>query len=151
MDDQDQLLILFSWLFIAVMFLCVMIPFLRGRSDLISGFNLFLVGSANFVGASALGSAYSGSHYLDYHPDDYMWFMLGVVTFFSTVVFTYHVFKLPRKLGGRLFRKWPPVTVPVLFFMVPCSFMLTLVPAFVIRLQFFSQLFGQIGNKAIAF
>lgn len=149
--QQDELLIIFSWCFIGAMFLSVLIPFLRGRTDLLTGWNLFLMGSANFVGASALGSAYSGEHYMRYRPSDYTWFMMGAITFYTTASLVYWYFKYPRRLGGRILRRWPPITVPVLFVMVPASFVLILAPFFIGRIPFVGQLIGQIGNKAVAF
>jgi len=147
----DQLLTVFSLFFIGSMVLLVVVPYLRGRSDLVSAWNFFLVGSANFVGASAIGAASSGSHYTEYTDLDYLRFFAGVITFYTVLVVTYHGFKWPRRMAGRALLKWPPVTVPVLYMMVPIAMLFVLGMMFPPPIPGLLQFIHQMGMKAIIF
>ncbi|MFV1965323.1 MAG: hypothetical protein ACC628_07855 [Pirellulaceae bacterium] len=147
----DQFLIIFACLFIVVMMLLVLVPYLLGRSDLPTSWNLFLIGSANFIGASSIGAATSEAHYIEYDDGDYYRFFLGVVTFYTTLVLTYYWVKIPRRVAGLALLKWPPVTVPVLFLMVPIAPIFIMGARLLPPIPFLSPLLFQVGVKAVVF
>ena len=129
---MPSILLYFSWAFVILMVLAVLVPYIRGRSDLLTPWNLFLLGSADFVGLSAVMSA-SGErtqHYLDYTARDYFLYMAGVVVFYATLFLTYHYMKFPRRLAGRTLRKWPPRSVPVLLLSACVGLGLAMLPIF---------------------
>ena len=142
---MPSILLYFSWAFVILMVLAVLVPYMRGRSDLLTPWNLFLIGSADFVGLSAVMSA-SGErtqHYLDYTARDYFLYMAGVVVFYSTLFLTYHHMKLPRRWAGRTLRKWPPQTVPVLLLTASAGLVVAMLPIFPIPIVGVAQ-FGAI-------
>jgi hypothetical protein len=151
--DPERLLIPFCWLFIGSLLLLIVVPYLLKRSDLMTSWNFFLLGSANFVGAAGLKAGYSSDKFriFDYTQQDYLYFILGVVTFFVTLAASYYWIKLPRRLAGRFLRKWPPTNVSVLFFMLPLSLVLAVGSAFPPPIPGLGQIVMQIGGKAIVF
>ena len=139
------------WLLIVILTMTIIIPYLRGRSDLLTTWNIFLLGAINFVGGAGLMAAYYPDFFrvLDYTRRDYEYFMLGIIVFFSTLLFTYYVVKFPRRIAGRVLLKWPPATDNVLCFMLIVSVGLSLLSIFPPRIIGITQVLMQLGNKAI--
>jgi hypothetical protein len=148
-----EMMIPFCWTFIGGLFLLVIVPYVRKRSDLLTSWNLFLLGSINFVGAAGLKASYSSDEFriFDYTSRDYLYFMLGVLTFYGTIILSYYRIKVPRKMAGRFLRKWPPMNVSVLFFMLPLSLLLAVLSVFPPPVPGLSQIATQVGNKAVVF
>lgn len=146
-------LILFSWVFIGVLALLIAIPYLRGNSDLLTTWNLFLMGSINFVGLGGLKAGYAPDHFriFNYSNADYEYFILGVLAFFIPLVIAYHAIRFPRKLAGKTFRRWPPATPSVLFLMLGLAMVFSIGSVFPIPITGVRQIMSQVGNKAIVF
>jgi len=152
MSPADNLTV-FSYAFIGAMILLITVPYFMRRSDLLTSWNVFLLGSINFVGLAAYVAGTSPEHFkiFEYTRSEYNQYMLGVVTFYVTLVIAYHWLKLPRKAAGTLFRKWPPASMAVLFFMLALNIAAALGSVFPIPIVGFAQLMSQLGNKAIVF
>ena len=131
----------FAWVFIVIMFLMIVLPYIFKRSDLLTTWNFFLAGSGLFVGYSVVNSSYS-SHMVPYSNMDYLLYWLGALAFYGTITFVYYRFKFPRKLSTKILQKWPPTKPAVLFFMIPLAgfFMLGIL---------FPQLLAFAGGRAL--
>jgi hypothetical protein len=106
MLPQDETFRLLSWLFVVVMALWIMIPYLRGKRDLMNFLNIFLLGSMLFMGLS--GVAWSRlEHRAVYSTEDYNLLYVGTFVFYLMLFLSYRYVKWPRKAAGRFFRKWP--------------------------------------------
>ncbi|MEX2171557.1 MAG: hypothetical protein WD851_19720 [Pirellulales bacterium] len=129
----------------------ILVPYLRRKSDLLTAWNFFLVGAINFVGLAALKAAYSSHEFriLAYERRDYELYIIGAITFFVTLTLAYYWLKFPRKLAGRLFRKWPPVSTSVLYVMIAMSLGMAVLPLLPIRIPGVSQVIYHLGNKGI--
>ena len=141
----------FCYAFLVVMGLLILVPYLRGRSDLLSGWNFFLLGAMNFVGLAGLQAAYEPSHFriLAYSNRDYQLYMVGVVVFFTSLVLFYRFVKFPRRAAGYLLRKWPPATATTLFGMLILSIALAALSLKPPPIMGVAQIIAQTGNKAI--
>lgn len=117
---SEPILIVFAWTFITAMWLMIIVPYVCGRSDLMTAWNLFLAGSSLFVGYSIINSTYS-MHFIQYTSLDYYRYCLGGTVFYLVITLVYYRFKLPRKLSGKILQKWPPAKPAVLFFMIPLA------------------------------
>ena len=149
--SDERILIPFGYAFIGVMLLLIFVPYLRRRSDLATTWNMFLLGAINFVGMASLKAAYSSHEFriLAYERRDYVLYILGAITFFVTLTVAYYWIKFPRKLAGRLFRKWPPMSIEVLYAMIALSLGMAIVAQLPIRIPVASQLIFHLGNKGI--
>ncbi|QDS97528.1 hypothetical protein [Adhaeretor mobilis] len=149
----EKLLILFSWILIAVLGLAILVPYIRRRSDLITAKNIFLLGSINFVGIAGLVSGYSSEKFkiLEYERSDYMLFMCGAIVFFVTMFASYHLIKFPKRLAGKYFRKWPSASGTTLFVMLGIALLMGLVSAFPPNIVGISSSIVHIGNKGTSF
>ena len=125
MQPMQWILVPFGWLFIVAMLAAILIPFLRRRADLITVWTLYLFGSAYFIGWSAVVSGIPIERYQwDFEPWDYMRFVMGAVTFYVVLFFSYYYFKFPRRWAGKRLRKWPSTSVSVLVLLIPfCAFL----------------------------
>ena len=152
MSPADNLTI-FAYIFISALLLLIAVPYFRRKSDLLTSWNVFLLGSINFVGLAALkaGTASEEFKILEYTRSDYNHFMMGAVTFYGTLALAYHWLKLPRKAAGSLFRKWPPANMAVLYLMLGLTVAAALVSIFPPPIVGLAQITSQLGNKAIVF
>ncbi len=141
-----RLLFLFSWMFVAVMLLMITVPYLRRQRDLLTTWNLFLLGSACFVGLSGVGTTGYPNRLVEYTRADYLWFFSGVFTFYVTLWLTYTFFRWPRRAAGRRLRKWPKMSNPVLFVLMPLCMVMSLGLLFPVQIQGIGQLMANVGK-----
>lgn len=83
----------------------------RWGDDLVTPRNLFLVGVANFMGVAGLSCGIAGLYHSDSTLGDAIWFIAGTALFFTTFFWSYRRWRLPQRLGGKVFTKSPPVNV----------------------------------------
>ena len=148
---MQWLLIPFGWLYIIAMFLAIVVPYLRGRADLLTPWTLFLLGSANFIGYAAVqsGNAESFQQY-DYNTDaTYLWFIAGAMVYTVAAFAAYYWFHFPTRAAGRTFRRWvgsdsTAVLVLLLSFCAALSLGTVLYP----NIQFFGQIVSMMGQAA---
>jgi hypothetical protein len=134
----------------------VVMPYLRGRADLLTAWSLFLLGFANFAGISAIQSGSADYHLYGMFGDNEYWrFALGSIVFLVAVTFAYHKFKWPRRLAQRRMHKLPPATMQVMFFGLMLCWVLTTGGILAPNVQFIGQILILVGwsasNYAIAF
>lgn len=140
-----------SWAAIILAVLTVIVPYMRGKTDLLTSWNLFLLGTVVFVGLSGL-EAYSQPELfrvLEYTRADYEYYLWGLFTFFVSIYVGYYLIKVPRRVADRFPRKWPPASTGVLVVTLPLVMMLAIGSVFPPQIQILHQFFVQIGNKAI--
>ena len=144
-------LIPFGYAFMVGCGLMIVVPFLRGRTDLLTTWNFFLFGSAIFVGGSSLLAGWTDEPYLDHSFGDYLLFYIGVVVFYVTLMLTYHLLPWPRRWAGRYFRKWPGQSIPVLSLLLPVCALLTAAAVFAPPIPGVKQALIQVGPSASLF
>ena len=110
MNPSDQYLNVFAVGLIAMIGAAIVIPYLRGRTDLVSASNAFLFGGMVFVGLSCFECTSRAAHMDDYTAKTYQLFMISAVWFFAVYVLAYHWWRWPKRVGTRVFQKWPEPT-----------------------------------------
>lgn len=147
---MQSLLVFFGWFAVITSALVILVPYLRGRGDLISSWTLYQLGCANFLGLAAIQSGNAMSHaYIVPHPGDYAKFVLGGVVFYIVSIVTYYYFPLAPKIANRTFRKFGPRYPKVMLSLFPMCFLLTLGYLFVPNIQFLGQIMMIVGKAAI--
>jgi hypothetical protein len=141
---------------IAISFGLIAIPFLRGKADAFTAWNLLLLGGVIFVGVGALEVVYGYWHW-----PELQWFqptrheinkyIVGTVAFYSMLLVAYYGLKAPRKLVSRCFNKWPNQTLGWQFFSLALCFILTLLALVFRSVPILNSLFGNISQKAAVF
>src|SRR3989304_1587375 len=134
----------------------IVIPYLRGKSDAITAWNLLLLGGAIFVGVGCLEVAYGVFHWPElqwFQPTkhDVEKFVLGTLVFYATLFFTYYVLKWPRRLVAPFFNKWPQQSTNWDFFLLAFCLGLTLLPFLFNGVPILNSIFFNISHKAAVF
>jgi hypothetical protein len=142
-----------SWAAIILSLLTVIVPYVRRKSDLLTSWNFFLLGTVSFVGLSGLEAYWQPELFrqLEYTSADYEKFIWGLVTFYATLYLGYYWIKLPRSMADRFPRKWPAGSATVLAFMLPLTAVMAVGSIFPPQIPIVHQFFVQVGNKAIVF
>ncbi len=153
---MQSLLVLCGVLVLVATLAMVVVPYLRGRADLLTAWSLFLLGMGNFVGISAIQSGLAESHlYGVFGTSEYWRFALGSVVFLVAVSVTYYTFKWPRRFAHRRMHKTPPVTPAVMICALFFCWLLALAGTRAPNVQFVGQILifigGSASNFAIAF
>lgn len=149
MSAAQTLLVPFSWLYIGFIALVIIVPFVRGKADLLTGKNVFLLGVMNYIGIAGLYSGYMPDFFrvLDYDRSDYENFVVGAIVFLGSLLLAYAFSRPSRKLAGRTLRKWPPTSAAVLYFMLVFALVFSVLGFLPIPIPGVAQLMFQIGNK----
>jgi hypothetical protein len=146
---MKEWLVIFGWFFVLASGAMILIPYLRRKHDLLNSWTLFMFGSMNFVGFSAIQAGNSLTHlYTVVNPDDYAKFVIGASAFYAAAIFTYYFVKFPTKVSQHVLRKWPPRTPSVMMRLVPVCVVLVLGMVFAPNVQFIGQImlfFGVYG------
>src|SRR4051794_35810098 len=148
---MQPLLVLFGWLFTAAMLLAILVPWLTRRSDLLTTWNLFLLGSANFVGVAAIQTGHATKHLWAYTDADYVRFLVGAVVLYGTLFLTYYKAKWPRRLAGRWLRTWPPIEGPPMLALIGACAAFGLVTIFQVQVQGLAQILYLMGVACSCF
>ena len=143
----------FGYAFMAFCALMVAVPYLKGRQDLITTWNLFWIGSLMFMGNSALQAEIAIRNpplrqWRALETGDYVWFYAGVATFYTTIMLVYYRFRLPVKLAGTLLRKWPPLGVGSLVLLLVLCILVSLLRVSPVPIPFLGQVGVQLGATA---
>ena len=125
MSPNDQTLFSFSIAFSAAMFVAVLVPYLRGKRDLFTFWNLFLFGSAIFVGLSGLNSVTKG-HRFHYSTSVFTHLYLGLAAFYIPLFLAYRSLKMPKRLASRWLTAWPKFNSSTLYTLTIFSLIMTL-------------------------
>src|SRR5262245_14418964 len=112
MPNTDPL-VLFGFAVIAVMGLVILVPFLRGKSDLLTSWNTLLLGVAIFVGLAAIEAnfvpklPYDELNWFQPTEKEVKWFMWANFSFIATLLLAFYYNTPAKKFAQRHFRKWP--------------------------------------------
>jgi len=141
---------------IALTFGLIVIPYLRGKCDVLTAWNLFLLGGVMFTGVGCLEVAYGVFHWPElqwFQPSkqDVSKFMLGTVCFYATLLFSYYKLKWPRRVAAVFFNKWPPQSTGSLYFFLGLFLCLMLMAFLFKNVPIANALFGNVSHKAAVF
>ena len=143
MLPQDKTLELFSLLFCLAMALMILVPYARGKSDLLSFCNIFLGGSILFIGLS--GYAWSSEeHRGQYAPQVYTLYYLGFSIFYTCLILSYTFVKFPRKFAARYFRAWPKPSFATYFSLALFAIVLSVFTLFKLPIPFVGEILFQL-------
>lgn len=136
----------------------VLIPYLRGKSDLINGWNILLLGVAIFVGIGCFEAAwnpmrFAGLQWFEPTIDEVNWYLAATTIFLVTLYVSYYFDPLSRKLAGVCFNKWPPLTTPLLLFVIVLCLALAAASQVtpLLRITFVGNVLINVAHKAFVF
>lgn len=138
---MQHYLVIFGVLFVLFGMATILLPTIFAGRPLITSWNIFLLGSINFVGISAVQSGLADSHqYSVPNDEDYLRFVLGATTFYVVACLTYFRFKFPRKAAAAtLNRTFPQSSSALIPLSLVCA-ALALGPFIYPNVQFIGQI-----------
>lgn len=139
---MQTVLTIYGVLFSLVIAAAVIRSGLSRRSDLFTSWNLFLIGSINFVGIAAVqfGRGSSYSQYAIFSTADYLRFMAGATVFYAVAFWVYHRSRLAPRLAYKTFNRWPPQSTGIALMILPIVFVLAMVRFVVPNIQVLGQI-----------
>jgi hypothetical protein len=134
----------------------MLVPFLRRKGDLISAWNLLLLGNFIFLGMGCIEAATSpmrfhGLHWFNPTREEVRWFMLANTIFLVTMVGFYYYDPLPRKIAGVALSNWPPFSVPLVFYVLIACALVIIINYASSGIVFLAQVFQNFSHKAVVF
>jgi hypothetical protein len=137
----------------------IVVPYLRGRGDLVTGWNFVLVGCACFIGVGCLEAINPPElvfeRYVSFEfPDsEYKAALLRNLCFMACLLFFYFALPIGKKFGSRRFRNSPPWS-PTLYgaVLLVCGLMVAIAVALmIVDIGFIREVFTNLGHKGAVF
>lgn len=156
MNNSDPL-VPYGLLVIAVVSGFVVVPFLRGKADLLTAWNTLLMGLICFAGLGSIEVKYVTElpwvqvQWFQPTAREVQWYMLATTVFIITLFVAYY-FNMPAKrFAQRRMQKWPEITAPVTFFVLGCCLGIALLSMVVQHVTFIGPATFKLGSKATVF
>lgn len=141
------LLVIFGWFALITSSLLIIVPYLLRRADLISGWTLFQLSCAHFLGLASIQTGGALTHlYMTPTPQNYVKFALGGTVFYIVSILTYYYFRWPVRLANSTLRKTGPRTPRVMLALIPVCLLLVLGYLFVPNVQMLGQWLMMLGR-----
>lgn len=156
MQNCEPLAIL-GWTVIVVSLFAIIVPILRGRSDALTFWNMFLLGGIIFIGIGFLEVVYGTFEWEElkwFQPSrkDVQILVLGTILFYVTIFSTYYLLDKPiQKFTGHFFNKWPASSLSVTLLMVGLMFAITVASLLTRGIIFVSPLLINVSQKVVVF
>jgi hypothetical protein len=136
----------------------ILIPYLRGKADLISAWNIFLLGIAIFIGIGCFEAAttplrFPGLSWFNPTKAEVNRWLIYTTTFLVVLFATYRFDPLSKKLAARSFNKWPPYSTKVALFVIITCFVLAAAAQVntILAVPFVGQVVLNTSHKAFVF
>jgi hypothetical protein len=136
----------------------IVVPYWRGKAELVSAWNFLLLGVAIFAGIGCYEAAinplrFPGVEWFNPTKAEVNWFMMAWTVFLVALYASYYWDPISRWSARRFLVKWPPLSMPVFFYvMIVCmALSLTIFSPTLLSMPFFGRLFINVSHKAFIF
>ncbi len=126
-------LLWYGWLVLFGTGWLVIVPYLRGRAELLSAWNMLLVGIAIFIGVGSLEAAllpmrFHGLDWFEPTRSEVARFVIYSTAFLLSLFAIYSYDPSSKAIASRCFNKWPPLTTNVILFILMFCLLLAIAP-----------------------
>jgi hypothetical protein len=135
----------------------IAVPFLRRKSDLITGWNSLLLGLVLFTGLGSIEVKYVSNfawQSLDWFQPmakEVQWYMLATAAFIAMLLAAYYFNGPAKRFAQRRLQKWPEMNASVTFFVLGCCLTIILISFVAGRITFIGPASAKLGHKAAVF
>jgi hypothetical protein len=136
----------------------IIIPFLRGKSELLSAWNMLLGGIVVFIGFGSIEAAFSptrfhGLQWFQPTPQEVSKYVLYSTLFLASLLFFYYFDPFSKAVAARSFNKWPPISTGLLLTVVMTCFVLAIAGRIstLQRITFLGSALTNASHKAMLF
>jgi len=133
----------------------IVIPYLRRKGELISAFNILLLGIAIYIGLGCFEAVTSpmrfpGLQWFQPTKDEVSWFMTASTVFIAALVATYFYNPVSR-VTIHTFNKWPPETVAMYLTVWSACVAVLVLTSLTTQVFFVGKVLMQMSHKAVVF
>jgi len=155
MENSDPLF----WYGLAVLVVCglaILVPYLRGKSDLLTAWNVMLVGLAAYTGLGCIEVKYSnwswpGLRWFQPTREEVSEYILYSIVFIATLLISHHFIPLGTKVAQRCLRHWPPMNgLTYITVMMMCA-LIAAISFSTMNITFIGPLMFKLSHKSIVF
>jgi hypothetical protein len=147
------------WYGIAVIItsgLLILIPYLRGKTDLVTGWNVLLLGLAMFTGVGCIEVKHGTFHWshLDWFQPtahEVNWYITSSAVFIATLFASHYFIPLGKKMAAGRMRKWPPLGASTYLFMIAMCGGILILSLFTHNITFVREVMMKFSHKAAIF
>jgi hypothetical protein len=155
MQNSDPL-VWYGIALIVVLALFIIVPYLRGKSDLLTCWNVLLLGFIMFTAVGALEIKYGDWFWPTlqwFQPTRQVvqWYMVSSTVFLATLLGVYYLVPFGKAMAGRRLQKWPPLSVPMHLFVLAFCCGIVLVSLVGKDINFVAQISVNLSHKAAVF
>ena len=118
---------LYGWLFVVVLTVAILLPYVRGTSDLFNSRSLFLMGSIQFTGVATIQSGMTLRLSGELLLIDCVRFIAAATIFYASFEMAYHLWGYPRRVAARRWLTWGSISTWPLFTTIAICIVLGLV------------------------
>lgn len=134
----------------------IIIPYLRGKSDLATGWNVLLLGLAMYTGVGCLEVKYGeriweALDWFEPNQQEVEWYMLATTVFIVTLLVSYYFKPVARSIASKRLQKWPPNRAPVFFFVLAICGTFMMATFFTRQIPLIGQVIFNLSHKAAVF
>jgi hypothetical protein len=155
MDNSDPL-VWYGVLVIVIMGLFVVVPYLRGKSDLLTAWNVLLASIAMNTGVGCIEVRH-GDWLWDrlqwFQPtaQEVQWCMVANTVFIITLIFFHYYNPVSRYVVSRSLNRWPPLNGLTYAYVLLVSAIVIGASLVMGHIAFISQVVSQLSHKAAVF
>lgn len=154
---NSEPLVLFGIVLILVVGGFIAIPFFRGKTDLLTGWNTLLLGLILFTGLGSIEVHYVSElpwpqlQWFQPMASEVQWYMLATSAFIATLIAAYYLNTPAKRFAQKRLQKWPERNLPVTLFVLACCLGIITVSVIASRITFLGPAFFKLGHKSAVF
>jgi hypothetical protein len=155
MDNSDPL-VWFGAAVILIMAGFVLVPYLLGKSDLLTGWNLLLLSIAFNTGVGGLEVRYGDWQWPNlqwFQPTvpEVTWCIVANTVFIAALFLFYYFNPIAKSMASRSLKKWPPLNGLTYFYVLTFCGLFVGASLVMGHIAFISQVVSQLSHKAAVF
>jgi hypothetical protein len=155
MQNSDPL-VWYGTALIAVISCFILIPYLRGKADLPTAWNILLLGLIIFTGIGCFEVKYGDFPWPQlqwFQPtkQEVRWYMYASTSFIVVLMLCYYFNPLARAVSRRVLHKWPAETVPLMLFVISSCIGVAVLSLATTNVFFVGLVLSQLAHKAVIF
>lgn len=137
--------------------LLILIPFLRGKSDIPTAWNCLLLGLVSFAGLGSIqvnylnGFPWEQLNWFQPTAKEIQWYMLATSAFIVALILAYYYNTPAKRFAQRRLQKWPEFNIPLTFFVLASCLSIVLISFVAVRITFVGTAMSKLGHKAAIF
>jgi hypothetical protein len=136
--------------------LAILLPYLRGKSDILTAWNIAVLGGAMFMGVGSIAVTYGSFHWEElqwFQPtrSDVLKYIIGAVVFYAALFISYFYLKWPKRVADTFFNKWPRPTLQMLLVLLFLFATIAISAPFFRTVVFIGPLLFNVSHKALVF